>query len=352
MKISSKEEVKKLLSGDAVPNLWVFAGSEEYQKNKLANLVTAHFVNEEMRGTDYAEYDANFFDADELADHLDFFPFVGQHRVAYIKAFSPTAQSGDQLERLLDAIGSLAPTAVLIVTISPVKPTESGDAESKKLAAKFLPACDKAGVVVTPAALQPQDMASFILREAGKWNAKIERKTASQLAERCDNDLLRISNEIQKLASAAMDGEITPALVEKLIPVEVEESVFRIADLILAGNSPAALRQLSDMLDTGDPFMIWGALLYSFTELGKAAAAEEKGVTPAAAAVAYGGYAGKKSFVIEKNMRAAARLRKGYALDCLRILLDCDSQLKSTTGVRPEHLMLQAIAKICALKRN
>jgi len=357
MKLSSKSDVRQLLERPDAPNLWVFCGQEEYLKNQLAQLVVKHFVTEEMRGTDYAEYDANFFDVAELAEHLSFFPFVGEHRVAFLKGYSPASQNAEQLEIFLDTVSDLPESAVLVVTYSNAKPAaeDSDDekSERKKLVNKILPACEKFGAVVTPGNLGASDMVTFIRRQAGEWNVSFTKEAASLLAARCDNDMLRISNEVQRIASAFVGKEISAALIEQLLPVELEETVFRIVDNVLNGKGKTAIVQLTAALSGNhDPYMVWGALLYSFTELSKGAAAYRSGVTPSQAGEAYGGYTGKKAFVIEKNIRLASNLRKEYPQECLRILLDCDSAMKSTTGVQPQHQILRAFAEICALKRR
>lgn len=351
MKLTAKSEIQKLLSGGDVPRLWTFAGAEDYLKNQFAQLVLSHFVTEEMRDTDYAEYDANFFDASELAEHLSFFPFVGNFRVAYLKGFAPAAQSAEQLDALLDTVTSLPESAVLVITLSAAK--ADGESEGRKSPAKLLSACEKNGVLVTPQALKETDIAAFLQRRAAEWNASLDRDTALLIAQRCDNDLLRLSNEIEKLAGAAAGGAISAALVEQMIPVELEEAVFRITDNVFAGRGALAMKQLTAMLSGNeDPFRVWGSLMYSFTELSKASAAVRSGATPAQAADAYGGYAGKKSFIIEKNMRTAQNLRRDYPQECLKLMLDGDYALKTAAGIRPEHLILRTFARICALKRK
>jgi DNA polymerase III delta subunit len=65
-------------------------------------------------------------------------------------------------------------------------------------------------------------------------------------------DIRLLATEIDKLLTASTDGRITRELVENLVADREGYTAFRLNDAIFAGNSPGALKELSDMLDAGD----------------------------------------------------------------------------------------------------
>ncbi len=83
------------------------------------------------------------------------------------------------------------------------------------------------------------------------------------------NNVQRLTNEIEKLAVAALpDKLITFELVESLVPNSREISNFDLTDYLLAGDKRRALQTLKKILDDGaEPLMLLGLISYNFRRL-------------------------------------------------------------------------------------
>ena len=83
------------------------------------------------------------------------------------------------------------------------------------------------------------------------------------------NNLRRLTNEIEKLTTAAMpDALITHELVEQLVPNSRELSNFDLTDHLLTKNKRQALRVLKKILDDGaEPLMLLGLIASNFHRL-------------------------------------------------------------------------------------
>ena len=104
------------------------------------------------------------------------------------------------------------------------------------------------------------------VREAG---VQIDEAALRLLISRLGNDVRRVTNEINKLAAAAMpESVITADLVEQLVPNTRELSNFDLTDHLLASRGPQALAALRKILDDGaEPLALLGLISYNYRRL-------------------------------------------------------------------------------------
>ena len=104
------------------------------------------------------------------------------------------------------------------------------------------------------------------IREAG---AGADDNAVRQIVALVGSDVRRLTNEIEKLVTAALPGKIiTFALVESLISNAREISNFDLTDYLIAKNKPKALQTLKKILDDGaEPLMLLGLIGYNFHRL-------------------------------------------------------------------------------------
>ncbi|HJU93207.1 MAG TPA: DNA polymerase III subunit delta, partial [Pyrinomonadaceae bacterium] len=91
----------------------------------------------------------------------------------------------------------------------------------------------------------------------------------SEIIRLVGTDVQTLSNEIEKLASAAADtGRITLDLVDELIGRSRELSNFELGDHLLAGNRKRALETLHRLLEDGaEPVMLVGLIAGNYHRL-------------------------------------------------------------------------------------
>ena len=113
---------------------------------------------------------------------------------------------------------------------------------------------------------QLTEMARTRIKEAG---AEIEEPGLRHLIGLIGQDMRRLTNEINKLAAAAMPGKmITSALIDALVPNSRELTNFALTDHLVAGRRSHALAALKKILDDGaEPLALMGLISYNYRRL-------------------------------------------------------------------------------------
>ncbi len=113
---------------------------------------------------------------------------------------------------------------------------------------------------------QLSEMARTKINDAG---AEIDDACLRQLIGLVGQDVRRLTNEINKLAAAAMPGKtITSALIDALVPNSRELTNFELTDHLVAGRRTQALVALKKILDDGaEPLALMGLISYSYRRL-------------------------------------------------------------------------------------
>lgn len=103
-------------------------------------------------------------------------------------------------------------------------------------------------------------------RQAG---AEIDEPVLRHFLALVGNDSARTTNEVEKLATAALPGNtVTSELVESLVPNSRELTNFELTDVLVGKNKKRALTILRKILDDGgEPLMILGLISYNFRRL-------------------------------------------------------------------------------------
>ncbi|MEO7659166.1 MAG: DNA polymerase III subunit delta, partial [Pyrinomonadaceae bacterium] len=119
------------------------------------------------------------------------------------------------------------------------------------------------------ARLDDRQFADWARKEIAEAGAEIDESTLKYLLSRVGSDVRRLTNEIKKLAAAALPGKrISPELIEALVPSSRELSNFDLTDYLVAGKRSNALRTLKKILDEGaEPLALLGLISYNFRRL-------------------------------------------------------------------------------------
>lgn len=96
-----------------------------------------------------------------------------------------------------------------------------------------------------------------------------DEKTLREIIALVGNNVLRLTNEIEKLAVAALPEKIISfEMVESLVPNSRELSNFELTDYLLNKNRIRALQILKKILDDGaEPLMLLGLIANNFHRL-------------------------------------------------------------------------------------
>jgi len=110
-----------------------------------------------------------------------------------------------------------------------------------------------------------RDMTGWIVNETKKQDGQIEPAAAAMLKDMVGVDTRQAGMEIAKLlAYVNWERPITSADVEAVCIVTSQQSVFDFVDALSSGNGKSAQHLLHRLLESEDPFSLWGMVIRQF----------------------------------------------------------------------------------------
>ncbi len=197
--------------------------------------------------------DGRSLSLESLNTAVNALPFLSPLRLVILE--HPTALPREQLLAVLEAV---PPTTILaLVEDEALK----NDHWLVKWAAKAGP-----GAAVHLYSLPKRwEMPRWIEAEAKKQGGKIEPAAAALLAEMVGEDTRAAAQEIAKLLTYVdFARPVAAADVEAVSIVSAQGSVFELVDALGAGEGKKAQAVLRRLLESEDPFALWGMVIRQF----------------------------------------------------------------------------------------
>jgi DNA polymerase III subunit delta len=156
-----------------------------------------------------------------------------------------------------------------------------------------------------------REMPDWIINETQTQGGRIDRQAAARLAEMTGEDTRQASQEITKLLTYVdYKHAIELSDVEAVSVVTAQGNVFEMVDALGTGNGKKALASLNQLLESEEPFQLFGMVVRQFRLLLQArevmdakgnvqVVARELGVAPFVAEKVYGQARGFKIETLE-----------------------------------------------------
>ncbi|MGI8494380.1 MAG: DNA polymerase III subunit delta [Pyrinomonadaceae bacterium] len=276
MSVLSREDLRNhLKKGDIAP-VYILFGAEKYLRDLAAKAITEKILHDaplrEFNETIISLNDTDFQHALAAAEQL---PMIAAKRVVKITdvRISVTATKDNLKEEneeiLFRYLQRPAASSVVIFVVD--------DLDKRRKLSKML--LDNSVAVEFPV-LSDDKLTEWAKDRLKEFNARADDIALRQLVALVGNNVLRLTNEIEKLAVAALpDSAITFELVEQLVPNSRELSNFELADHLLNKDRSRALRILNKILNDGaEPLMLLGLISYNFHRLALAKEMMKQGV--------------------------------------------------------------------------
>jgi DNA polymerase-3 subunit delta len=117
--------------------------------------------------------------------------------------------------------------------------------------------------------LEGAELEQWAVKEFKALDVTADPLIVRQLIERTGADLHRLSNEINKVAATVLPSkQITPEVIEQLVPASKELDNFAFTKHLVAGRGGKAFAALRKMLDDGaEPVALIGTIAYTYRQL-------------------------------------------------------------------------------------
>lgn len=257
MSTLTREDLKRALKAGRVEPLYLLFGTEAYLRDRAARAISeAALADAPLREFNETSYSLTNTDVQQAIAAAEQLPMMAARRVVRISDFNKLREADE--DALLRYLARPAASSVVIFT--------SDDLDKRrKLSKTLLDAC----VAVEFASLADRDLLSWAKSHLRELKADTDERTLGQIVALVGSDVRTLSNELDKLATAALpSGRITMEMVDALVGRSRELSNFELTDHLIARNRKRALQILQRLLDDGsEPVMLIGLIANNYHRL-------------------------------------------------------------------------------------
>jgi DNA polymerase-3 subunit delta len=207
-----------------------------------------------------AHLDARTMSETELNNAVNAMPFLAKRRLVLLTDPSAKYNKAAPRKKFLEYLEN-APDTTLLVMYESVEPKETGRHWLLKWAQKNKKS------IQTKAFMLPRlwEMTGWIVNETKKQDGQIEPPAAEMLKDMVGVDTRQAGMEIAKLlAYVNWERSISTSDVEAVCIVTSQQSVFDFVDALSNGNGKVAQHLLHRLLESEDPFSLWGMVIRQF----------------------------------------------------------------------------------------
>lgn len=268
MAVLTREDLRKQLKDGQIAPVYLLFGEESFLRDSAAKAITEKVLKDAPL-REFNEITVSLADTDiqQAIASAEQMPMIAPRRVVKITDLNKLQREADE-EVLARYIVRPAETSVVILL--------SNDLDKrKKLSKTLLENC----VSVEFAPLSDDDLLRWARNTLRDLKADADEQALSHLIGLVGSDVRTLTNEINKLATAALPaGKITFELVDGLVPNSRELSNFELTDYLIGKNRRRALQILQKLLDDGaEPLMLLGLIASNYHRLTWAKEAMSRG---------------------------------------------------------------------------
>jgi len=304
-----------------MPTIFFLFGNDEFAISRKLKEFDSDFADPTSADMNTAHLDARSMSENDLNTTVNAMPFLSKRRLVLLANPSSKYNNASARKKFLEFIGKTPDTTRLVMYES-VEPRDADKHWLTKWAAKN----DK--LIQTKAFMLPRlrEMTGWIINETKNQGGQIEPQAAEMLKEMVGVDTRQAGMEIAKLlAYVNWARPVISTDVETVCIVTSQQSVFDFVDALSSGNGKAAQHLLHRLLESEDPFSLWGMVIRQFRLLIQAREIlDGRGNKSDVARVL-----GVHPFVAEKTTGQANRFNVEFLEHVYRKLLAIDEGVKT-----------------------
>jgi len=243
-----------------MPNIYFLFGNDEFAITRKLKDFESDFTDPTSADMNTARLEARLMSENDLNTAVNAMPFLAKRRLVLLANPSSKYNNASSRKKFLEFIEKTPDTTRLVIYES-VEPKETDKHWLNKWAGKN----DK--LIQTKAFMLPRlrDMNGWIVNETKQQGGQIEPRAAEMLKEMVGVDTRQAGMEIAKLlAYVNWDRPINTSDVEAVCIVTSQQSVFDFVDALSNGNGKVAQHLLHRLLESEDPFSLWGMVIRQF----------------------------------------------------------------------------------------
>ena len=243
-----------------MPNIFFLYGNDEFAISRRLKDFESDFTDPTSADMNTARLDTRSMSEDDLNNAVNAMPFLANRRLVLLANPSAKYNNPTTRKKFFEFIEKMQDTTRLVMYES----VEPRDAEKHWLV-KWAGKNEK--LIQVKAYMLPRlkDMTGWIVNETKNQDGKIEPRAAEMLKDMVGLDTRQAGMEIAKLlAYVNWARPVTVQDVEAVCIVTSQQSVFDFVDALANGNGKSAQHLLHRLLESEDPFSLWGMVVRQF----------------------------------------------------------------------------------------
>jgi DNA polymerase-3 subunit delta len=269
MPVRTRKDLDQALKKGTIEPIYFLFGPENYLRDQWGSVI----ADEALRGTLLREFNDSVFslkdgDARSPIAAAEQLPMMSTRRVVRITDFAKLDEKNEEI--LLKYIERPVETSVVIFISEDID-------KRKKLGKRLL-----SGAAFEFAPLNNAELSAWARAHLRESKSEIDPPVLNRIIELVGSDVRTLSNELNKLSTAALpSGKISAELVEELVGRSRELMNWELTDQMIARNHARALKTLKHLLDDGaPPVMLIGLIASTYRRIALAQALLSQGTTP------------------------------------------------------------------------
>lgn len=325
MPLLKENDLKKQIREKNFDRLYFLYGQEKYLIKHYAAQLTQKVMGKGYSDFNYQTFPTGTSDIDAIAEAVEALPIMAERKCVTVYDLNVESLPAPGLKKLYELLEDLPDTTVLVIAQSTLEMDVKKSAKWKK----FLAVTQKTGTAVELAKRGAVALEKQLISWAEKRGSSLSASNAGMILQMCGDDLLFLSNEMEKLCAFAKDREITREDIQQVVTQNLETTVFVLSKALMAGDFVKAYQQL-DLLfyQREEPVAVLAVLSSAYVDLYRVKAALESGEDPVKLSQCFD-YKGKE-FRLRNAERDGKRLSMETLRQSLRLIVEADVKLKSS----------------------
>ena len=343
----TEAQLRADLKNNKLSNTYLLFGPDHYTINAYAKSIIKKALGSADRDMNLHEFEGKTPDISAITDACDSLPVFADYNVCTVddlRIGGVNEFSKDKYDMLISAIKDMPETTVFIIYYSSIDicaGKKKADARYKRLADN----CAKYGTACffpykTPAANAPL-IASYVKKRGGS----ISERDAMHLSELCAGNSGLIYSETDKLLSYANGAPITSDMIDMLCVGQNDAKIYELTDAVMRRDKTAAIKLFRELCDMqSEPIALLYGIQGSVIDRFRLSMGTSAGRSPSDIASDFS--YGARSFALTKAAKGAGRSDPGQLAGYIRLLIDCERQLKSRPTALHTVIMEETIIRM------
>lgn len=328
--------LKAALKNKDIGRLYFFFGEETFLMNHYLEQIRKQLLDEVTESFNSHRFTAETFDPAEFVDAVNNLPMMAEHTLVQVDDIDLFKMNETDRNKMVEVLSDLPDycTVIFCYVTAEWKP----DKRLKKL----WEAVSGKGTVVEFERQEQRDLIPWVSRHFAARKKKISNDLCAYLIEITGGTMTALSGEIDKICAYSGAEEIHRSDIDAVTEPVLDAVVFRMTDMITAGNYEKAFATLRDLLKMQqEPLELLGSIGANFRRIGTAKVLLGHGKN----ASELQRICAIKEYPARKAMEAARRISPEFCERALTLILETDHNIK-TSVAEPNRLLEQLILQL------